>query len=233
MKKILLLIILLSMSFTYAIAHQPKLIKYSPSSNKPHDVIEPEISKAYYGKLIGEPHYYKIESNIEFSFYAGITIPKINDNVKWISLEVLDENNNSIFYEDGREYNWKAWYEPYARDWYWIGPQIGIHNNKEFKESLKLEAGTYIIKVFNDDNQGSYSLAVGDIEFFGANILEKISIWAPILFYIGPYMDIFYWNKFDIQAYIPHLILIIIIFVLYKLIKKILIRLNNQDNKIQ
>ena len=103
MKKILLLIILLSMSFTYAIAHQPKLIKYSPSSNKPHDVIEPEISKAYYGKLIGEPHYYKIESNIEFSFYAGITIPKINDNVKWISLEVLDENNNSIFYEDGRE----------------------------------------------------------------------------------------------------------------------------------
>ena len=72
MKKILLLIILLSMSFTYAIAHQPKLIKYSPSSNKPHDVIEPEISKAYYGKLIGEPHYYKIESNIEFSFYAGI-----------------------------------------------------------------------------------------------------------------------------------------------------------------
>ena len=51
-----------------------------------------------------------------------------------------------------------------------------IHNDKEFKGSLKLEAGTYIIKVFNDDNQGSYSLAVGDIEFFGANILEDMMI---------------------------------------------------------
>ena len=130
MKKFVLLIILFSISFTYALAHQPTLIKYSPTSNEPHDVAEPEISKAYYGKLIGEPHYYKIESDSEFSFYAGITIPKIDDNVKWISLEVLDQDNNSIFYEDGREYNWKAWYEPYARDWYWVGPQIGTNNDK-------------------------------------------------------------------------------------------------------
>ena len=221
MKKIVLLIILFLISFTYALAHQPKLIKYSPNSNKPHEVIEPEISKAYYGKLIGEPHYYKIESDVEFSFYAGITIPKIDDNVKWISLEVFDQNNNSIYYEDGKEYNWKAWYEPYARDWYWVGPQIGTHNDKEFKGSLKFESGTYIIKVFNEDNQGSYSLAVGDIEFFGANIIEKISIWAPILFYIGPYMDIFYWNKFDFKAYIPHIFLIILFYIIYFVIKKI------------
>ena len=221
MKKIVLLIILFLISFTYAFAHQPKLIKYSPTSNKPHEVIEPEISKAYYGKLIGEPHYYKIESDVEFSFYAGITIPKIDDNVKWISLEVFDQNNNSIYYEDGKEYNWKVWYEPYARDWYWVGPQIGTHNDKEFKGSLKFESGTYIIKVFNEDNQGSYSLAVGDIEFFGANIIEKISIWAPILFYIGPYMDIFYWNKFDFKAYIPHIFLIILFYIIYFVIKKI------------
>ena len=156
--------------------------------------------------------------------YVGITVPKIDDNIKWISLEVYDQNNNLIFEEDGKNYPWKAWYEPYARDWYWIGPQIGTHNNKEFKESLKLEEGTYLIKVFNDDNQGSYSLAVGDIEFFGANILEKISIWAPILFYIGPYMDIFYWNKFDYKAYIPHFVLLILILLFYWLIKKIFFR---------
>ena len=224
MKKFVLLIIFFSISFSYALAHQPKLIKYSPTSNEPHDVVEPEISKAYYGKLTGEPHYYIIKNDVEFSFYAGITIPKIDDNVKWISLEVFDQNNNSIYYEDGKEYNWKAWYEPYARDWYWVGPQIGTHNDKEFKGSLKFESGTYVIKVFNDDNQGSYSLAVGDIEFFGANILEKISIWAPILFYIGPYMDIFYWNKFDFKAYIPHLATIIILFILYWGIKKIFFR---------
>ncbi len=226
MKKLILIIVFLSTSLSPTFAHQPKLIKYSPSSNKPHDIIDPEISKAYYGKLSGEPHYYKIDSDIEFSFYAGITIPKIDDNIKWISIEVYDQNNNLIFNEYGKEYIWKAWYEPYARDWYWIGPQIGTHNNnnKEFKESLKLEPGTYLIKVFNDDNIGSYSLAVGDIEFFGANIFEKISIWVPILFYIGPYMDIFYWNKFDFKAYIPHLALIILIIILYWVVKKIFFR---------
>ena len=227
MKKLLLILVLVFFNFKVVYAHQPKLIKYSPSSNEPHDVINPEISKAYYGKLNGEPHYYKIESDTEFSFYVGITIPKIDDNIKWISLEVFDQNNNLIFYEDGKEYDWKAWYEPYARDWYWIGPQIGTHNDKEFKGSLKFEAGTYVIKVFNDDNAGSYSLAVGDIEFFGANLLEKISIWAPILFYIGPYMDIFYWHKFDFKAYIPHLALIIFIYIFYWAIKKIFFRKKN------
>ena len=224
MKKLLIILFLLSINSSFVFAHQPKLIKYSPSSNEPHDVTEPEISKAYYGKLGGEAHYYKIESETEFSFYVGITVPKIDDNIKWISLEVYDQNNNLIFEEDGKDYSWKAWYEPYARDWYWIGPQIGTHNNKEFKESLKLKAGTYLIKVFNNDNQGSYSLAVGDIEFFGANIFEKISIWAPILFYIGPYMDIFYWNKFDYKAYIPHFVLLILILLFYWLIKKIFFR---------
>ena len=224
MKKLLIILFLLSINSSFVFAHQPKLIKYSPSSNEPHDVTEPEISKAYYGKLGGEAHYYKIKSETEFSFYVGITVPKIDDNIKWISLEVYDQNNNLIFEEDGKDYSWKVWYEPYARDWYWIGPQIGTHNNKEFKESLKLEAGTYLIKVFNDDNQGSYSLAVGDIEFFGANILEKIFIWAPILFYIGPYMDIFYWNKFDYKAYIPHFVLLILILLFYWLIKKIFFR---------
>tara|TARA_B100001121_G_C18667095_1_gene611865 strand:+ start:122 stop:811 length:690 start_codon:yes stop_codon:yes gene_type:complete len=221
MKKLFLLIILVLINFTFAVAHQPKLIKYSPSLNKPHKVIEPEISKAYYGKLNGEPHYYKIESNVEFSFYAGITIPKIDENVKWISLEVYDQNNNLIFNENGKEYSWKAWYEPYARDWYWIGPQVGKHNDKQFKDTIKLKAGSYIIKVLNEDNKGSYSLAVGNVEFFGSNLTEKIYIWTPILFYIGPYMDIFYWNKFDFKAYIPHLILLILIYIFYFFIKKI------------
>ena len=31
-------------------AHQPKLINYSPSFDNPHEVVYPEISKAYYSK---------------------------------------------------------------------------------------------------------------------------------------------------------------------------------------
>ena len=61
------------------LAHQPKLINYSPSIDNPHQVIDPEISKAYYGKLNGEPHYYIIDSKEEFLFYTGILSPKVDD----------------------------------------------------------------------------------------------------------------------------------------------------------
>ena len=72
------LILLLSFMIIFeSKAHQPKLIKYSPSLESPHEVIYPEISKAYYGKLKGESHYYRIKSNKDFLFYAGILSPKV------------------------------------------------------------------------------------------------------------------------------------------------------------
>ena len=67
-------------------------------------------------------------------------------------------------------------------------------------------------------------MAVGEKEFFGSNMLEKIFTWTPIIFYIGPYMDIVHWQKFDIRAYIPHIALIVIIFLIYFIIKKLFFR---------
>ncbi len=92
-------------------AHQPKLINYSPSFDNAHDVVYPEISKAYYSKLEGEPHYYKIESDRDFLFYTGILSPKVNDNYKWLSIEVLNENKEVIYNADGEDFNWNEWYE--------------------------------------------------------------------------------------------------------------------------
>ena len=89
-------------------AHQPKLIKDSPSLENPHSVISPEISKAYYGKLVGEPHFYKIQSETEFLFYTGILSPKTNEIYEWISIEVLDENKNVIYFGDGEDFEWNA-----------------------------------------------------------------------------------------------------------------------------
>ena len=63
-KNMKLLLFILFLLNTSVLAHQPKLINYSPSLNNPHQVVDPEISKAYYGKLSGEPHLYKIESDI-------------------------------------------------------------------------------------------------------------------------------------------------------------------------
>ena len=184
-------------------------------------MIEPEISKAYYSQLTGKPHYYIIESEKEFLFYSSILTPKVDESNIWVSIDVMDNEENLIFQADGSNFNWTPWYEPYARDWYWKGPEIGKESGKEFQTSFPVESGLYIIKVYNDQNVGHYSLAVGEAEFFGSNLWEQILTWTPILLYIGPYMDIFHWQKFDIRAYIPHIAILVLIFVFYFLTKKI------------
>ena len=95
-----------------------------------------------------------------------------------------------IYSGDGENFKWKAWYEPYARDWYWKGPEIGTERGEEFKTSFTLDSGIYYIKVFSGNNIEHYSLVVGEAEFFGSNLWEQILTWTPIIFYIGPYMDI-------------------------------------------
>ena len=205
-------------------AHQPKLINYSPTIDNPHSVIFPEISKAYYSKLTGQPHYYVINSEDDFLFYTSILSPKINEEPSRFSLEVLDGDQNIVYKVDGSNFEWTAWYEPYARDWYWKGPEIGVESGKEFQTSFTIDAGTYYIKVFNESNTGHYSLAVGEAEFFGSNLWEQILTWTPIILYIGPYMDIVHWQKFDIRAFIPHIALLVLIFIIYFLIKRIFFR---------
>ena len=212
---------------TNLFAHQPKLINYSPSIDNPHQIINPEVSKAYYAKLTGGPHYYIIESNEEFLFYTGILSPKVSDNYTPLSIEVLDQNNNVIFFGDGKDFPWYEWYEPYARDWYWKGPEIGTDTGKEFKTSFILPSGKYLIKVSNNDNTGHYSLAVGEAEFFGSNLWEQILTWTPILLYIGPYMDVVHWQKFDVRAYIPHIAILVLIFLIYFSIKKFFFKKRN------
>ena len=218
MNKIILILIFLSFN---AFAHQPKLVYKSPTAESPFLVKDPEISKAYYAKLTGKPHYYKIESNEEFLFYTGILSPKVSDNYIWFNIEVIDQNKNIIFFEEGKTVSWYEWYEPYARDWYWKGPEIGTDIGEEFKTSFTLASGSYLIKISNKNNIGHYSLAVGEAEFFGNNLWEQILTWAPIIFYIGPYMDIVHWQKFDIRAYIPHIILFVLIYLIFFISKKI------------
>ena len=205
-------------------AHQPKLINYSPTIDSPHKVFFPEISKAYYSKLTGQPHYYVINSEDDFLFYTSILSPKINEEPSRFSLEVLDGDQNIVYKVDGSNFEWTAWYEPYARDWYWKGPEIGVESGKEFQTSFTIDAGTYYIKVFNESNTGHYSLAVGEAEFFGSNLWEQILTWTPIILYIGPYMDIVHWQKFDVRAFIPHIALIVLIAIFYFIIKKLFFR---------
>ena len=87
-----------------------------------------------------------------------------------------------------------------------------------------MNAGTFLIEIFNQNNTGHYSLAVGEAEFFGSNLWEQILTWTPILLYIGPFMDIVHWQKFDVSANIPHIALVVIIYLIYFIIKKLFFR---------
>ena len=69
--KLFISLFLILISFK-AFAHQPKLIKYNPTKENPHEVINPDISKAYYAKLNGAPHYYRLKIEKELLFYTSI-----------------------------------------------------------------------------------------------------------------------------------------------------------------
>jgi len=156
---------LLLLLLTHVYAHKPVLNKnsaYPPDA--PYEIEDPEISKAIYSTLSGNPHYYRIQSDVNFDFYAGILAAKIGECAldSKFSFEVLDSEFHRIDWADGENFEWAPWYEEYGKQWYWNGPEIG----KNFLSDRVYKAGTYYIKVFNDTNTGQYIMAVGDIEKF-------------------------------------------------------------------
>lgn len=156
---------LLVLLLTHAYAHKPVLNKnsaYPPDA--PYEIEDPEISKAIYSTLSGNPHYYRIQSEVNFDFYAGILAAKIGECAleSKFSFEVLDSEFHRIDLADGENFEWTPWYEEYGKQWYWNGPEIG----KNFLSDRIYKAGTYYIKVFNETNTGQYIMAVGDIEKF-------------------------------------------------------------------
>ncbi len=180
MKTKLLLFLIFLFAITSSFAHQPILNSDGEMSpDKPYVIENPEISKAIYSTLEGIEHYYMISSDKPFNFYAGLTVPKIDDCDDFLrfSFAVLDNDFHIIQKFDGQKYQWWEWYEPYGKKWYWVGPEYG----KDFKSSNVFDEGSYYIKVYNKDNIGKYVLAVGDIEKFTPLVIAKAIITVPII----------------------------------------------------
>ena len=138
----------------------------------PFEIENPEHSKAVFAELTGKPHYYRITSEAEFKFYAGLTAPKLDgcDLKQTFNLRVLDGNLNQIDKRDGRSAEWWPWYEEYGKTWYWVGPEIG----KDFLGDRNYDAGVYYIEISNQTTSGKYVLAVGDEEKFGFGTIAGI-----------------------------------------------------------
>jgi len=147
-------------SVTTGLAHRPVIVESGGTENDPVVVEEPEISWAYYGRLDGEPCYFRITSAEPFTLYINILVPDYEPDGEPVlshdlSFEVL-EQKSLLYRADGGLFLWKRFYEPYGRDHYYMGP--------EYEKDVG--AGEYTVRVFSPDNEGNYSLAIGTIEKF-------------------------------------------------------------------
>ncbi len=152
-----------------ASAHNPRII----SGEKIIQVKDPEISQAFYGQLDGYYQEFKIISNKPFDLYTNILVPDLPLVKTDMSVEVfrLVPATTSLAVLEAGISKWKQFYEPFAGDSYWQGP--------EFKQSVP--AGQYLIRVFNQSYKGKYVLAVGEIESFSLGEIFNTIFLLPRL----------------------------------------------------
>lgn len=168
-----------------ALAHQPRV-----TENRLTEISDPEVSKAYYGELRGEPDVYVIQAREPFDLYVNVLVPDIAGQKKDVSVAIIKANNTDkpLSVLDGINFEWKRFYEPFGADTYWMGP--------EYKASAG--AGTYEIRVWSSNNDSKYSLAVGEREAFdmkeGLNALTIIPKLkkdffneSPVSFIVSPF----------------------------------------------
>ena len=150
-------------------AHAPAINDAESTAEAPFRIDDPEHSKAIYAELDGDADYYWISSDAPFDFYVGITAARVEGCPleRTFSFEVTTPEGEGIDARDGAEFEWWAWFEEYGERWYWVGPEIGA----DFQSDRVYEAGDYVVRVFNEGNEGKYVLAVGDDERFGPAVL--------------------------------------------------------------
>jgi len=161
MNKLLLCLVILVPVFSMpglASGHQPRLVEGSSVVV----VTDPEVSKAYYGTLKGEPAVYTITAMEPFALYVGVLVPDITGQNKDVSA-VITKDGEPLATLDGTTFTWTKFTEPFGNDTYWEGPDY----------KLKAPAGRYEIKVSSPNNDSKYSLAVGEIEAF--NFTESLN----------------------------------------------------------
>lgn len=144
------------------LAHQPRLV-----TSNIIQVTNPEISQAFYGELKGEPTEYIIDSVKDFRLYVGLLVPDIIGANKDISMEIY-KGNDLLATFDGAASDWQPFYEKFAQDNYFWGPEYSDPNSQK-ESGIKgnpVGPGEYRVKVFSPENKGKYSLAIGDTDIF-------------------------------------------------------------------
>ena len=153
-----------------AFAHQPRIVDDKPVI----EVKKPEISKAYYARLSGNPQTYVIRSEIPLRLYVNILVPDL-PGIEMDYEAVISRQDDSqdvvLARLDGKVFEWRPFYEPFGGDRYMLGP--------EYEEVVP--AGTYVVVVSSSDNRGKYVLAVGKTERFPPGEMIRTIVTLPKL----------------------------------------------------
>jgi hypothetical protein len=206
MKQIFALLGLISILIPLAYAHQPRIVfDQNASIENPVKIEDPEISKAYYGNLKGSADFYKIESFQPFKLYLNILAPDLSDSRTDFDVDIISQNK-TLFVLNGTAHDWTKFHEEFAGDNYIQGPEI----------EKNMSAGDYYIKVYSKDNEGKYSLAVGDVESFPPKESIRVLLSLPRIksdFFEKPAYHA-YFGKIGMFLLVPLVILLIIILIL-------------------
>lgn len=214
MKKISFMLISAVALLGICSAHQPRLVwDQMNSESNPIVVTNPEISQAFYGILSWHEDVYQIKMDTWFLLYVNIVVPDLPDQRTDFLVDISEWNNAVYTRLDGRRFQRTGFYEEFAGDQYLRWP--------EFKRQVP--AGTYTIVVSNKDNQGKYSLAIGQLESFPLGESLKTLYRLPALkihFFDKSFFAIRQGKIIQFLSY-GLLILIVIVVAIVTIIKKI------------
>jgi len=149
-------------------AHQPRIAEGTAVI-----VTDPEVSKAYYGALSGQPHIYKISSEKSFHLYVNLLVPDRPGQNKDVSADIVDMSKPDQIFRtlNAEDVFWTPMYEEYGGDDYFKGPEF----------TLLVAAGNYEIRVRSANNDSRYALAIGSIESFPLSEIVNALVTIPKL----------------------------------------------------
>ena len=169
MKKFLILFLLLVPFVLDAYAHQPRLVTDLEISNtNPILIEEPEVSKAYYGRLENSPEFYAISSNKEVDMYLSLQVPDLPMQSTNITVDLIDKNGVFLAHLEGVGHKWTKFHEDFGNADYLAGPSV----------RTPIPAGIYTIKISGDEN-AKYVLVTGFEERFPAQEFLNALVLVP------------------------------------------------------
>ena len=160
-----------------ASAHQPRIIYYQKGDV---EIVNPQISQAFYDELNGKPRNYFISSDKSFDLYINLLVPEASNREGRYSAKVFSLNEGKeqqIAELNGDTFEWKEFYEEFGRDYYLKGPEF----EKQLGTGKYIATLKYKIEVYSADNKGKYVLAVGKTETYDAKSLLNIYWQLPWL----------------------------------------------------